>query len=242
MPTYLQKHRPATRQFRERRAKPTGCIVVHTAENTPDTLGVDGGAEAVAAFIARRSDYGSYHILADSDSRIRLVPFSMAAYGDGTGSNEWAIHVSGATTAAAWKRLSPEYRAAIVVQMAQGAVTAARWVKREYGITVPAERITRPQSEAGRPGFISHGERDPGRRSDPGEDFPWDLFLATFRKGMGYEPARKPQKPKGRPDTPRWDRIVTVARKIKRDGKPGTPAYKTAQQIIDLAKPRSSKF
>jgi hypothetical protein len=237
MPTYLQKHPPATRQFRERRAKPTGCIVVHSAENTPDTLGADGGAEAVAAFIARRSDYGSYHILADSDSRIRLVPFSMAAYGDGTGSNEWAIHVSMATTAAAWKRLSPEYRAAIVVQAAKGAVTAAKWVKREHGIDVPAKRISRAESEAGKPGFISHAERDPGRRSDPGADFPWDLFLATFRKGMGYDPA-----PKRKPPTPRWDRIIKTARAIKRDAKPGTPARATAQKIIDLAKPRSSKF
>lgn len=237
MPTYLQKHRPAQTQFRPRRAKPTGCIVVHTAESTPDTLGVDGGAEAVAAFIARRSDYGSYHVLADSDSRIRLVPFAQAAYGDGTGSNEWAIHVSGATTAAAWARLSPEYRAAIVIQMALGAATAARWLKRTHGIDVPAKRITRAESEAGLPGFISHGERDPGRRSDPGEDFPWDLFLATFRKAMGYA-----QPAKAKPETPRWDRIVKTAQNIGRDAKPGTPAHKVARDIVALAKPRSSKF
>lgn len=239
MPTYLQTHRPARRQFRKRYGEVTGCIVVHTAENTPDTLGVDGGAEAVAGFIARRSDPGSYHILADSDSRLRLVPFSMAAYGDGTGSNEFAIHVSLATTAAAWKRLSPEYRAAIVVQAAKGAVTAAKWVKRTKGIDVPARRISRAETEAGKAGFISHGERDPGRRTDPGADFPWDLFLATYRKGMGLD-GDKPKPAK--PETPRWDRIVKTAKAIRRDAKGGTPAYETAQKILDLAKPRSSKF
>lgn len=56
----------------------------------------------------------------------------------------------------------------------------AAWVKAETGVSVPARRITRAEYLARRPGFISHAELDPGRRSDPGDEFPWDQFLRLF--------------------------------------------------------------
>ena len=40
-------------------------------------------------------------------------------------------------------------------------------------------------------GFISHGERDPGRRSDPGAGFPWDEFLERFAEKMLTPAQRK---------------------------------------------------
>lgn len=187
MSTYLEKHPPRTRQFRKpRRARPSGVCVVHTAESTPDWVGHDSGAEAVAKFIQGRSDYGSYHDLCDSDSIVPLVPYDAEAYGDGTGSNPHAYHVSGATQAAKWNKAPKAWRDATVKNMAKAAAKYARWVKSKYGVTIPARRITRAQSEAGTPGFISHGERDPGRRTDPGNDFDWDLFLDTFAEEMNY--------------------------------------------------------
>lgn len=181
MTAYLVANPPRIRQFRPRTEKPSGVCVVHTAENTPDWVGPDSGAEAVAAFIRDRTDYGSYHVLADSDSRIRLVPFSQQAYGDGTGSNPHAFHVSAATQAAKWGQATRRWRRATVRQMARGAATYAKWLKRHHGIAIPARRITRAQSEARIPGFLSHAERDPGRRSDPGAGFPWRYFLARFK-------------------------------------------------------------
>jgi hypothetical protein len=68
-----------------------------------------------------------------------------------------------------------------VEQLAAAAAEATAWLKTVHGITVPAVRVTRTQSDQGRPGFISHGERDPGRRTDPGATFPWDAFLDHFR-------------------------------------------------------------
>lgn len=174
---YLEDHPPARRQFRDRMEKPDGLLVIHTAESILDTIGPDTGAEAVARFIAGRSDPGSYHRLVDSDSIVPLVRFSKAAYGDGTGSNEYAIHISFALATTDWTRLSPEKRDAFLHQGAIAAAEAIRWLKREHGITVPLERVTRAQSEARRPGFISHAERDPARRSDPGANFPWSRFL-----------------------------------------------------------------
>lgn len=180
---YLITHPPRYRQFRRpRRAKPSGLIVVHTAENAPDLVGEDGSAEALARFIQGRTSYGSYHRVSDRDSSIQLVPYDAEAYGDGTGSNPFAIHISSATQAHMWPKLKPEQRDQLVRRLAKDAAHAARWLKRHHQIVVPARRVTRAESEARQAGFISHGERDPGRRSDPGPGFPWDDFLRYFRQ------------------------------------------------------------
>lgn len=190
--TYLEQHPPEIRQFRRpRRAKPSGVVVVHTAESAPDTTGPDTGAENVANFIRTRTTYGSYHDLADSDSIVHLVPYDAEAYGDGTGSNPHAYHVSAATQAAKWPSLSRGWREATVRNMARAAARYARWLKAEHGITIPARCITRAESEKKTPGFISHGERDPGRRSDPGKDFPWQLFLSEYARELSPEPLKK---------------------------------------------------
>ena len=221
MGAYLVDNPPRRRQFRERTRKPTGCIVVHTAESVMDTVGPDTGAENVAAFIRNRTDPGSYHVLADSDSRIRLVPFTHAAYGDGTGSNEFAVHVSAACRTTDWARMSKTRRAGFIDQLARGAATAAKWLKRTHGINVPARRITRAQSETGAAGFISHGERDPGRRTDPGSDFPWDEFLERYADLMRpkTKPPATPSKPKPTNVTIARERLTRAEKVARRNGR-----------------------
>lgn len=181
---YLIENPPRIRQFRERGTRPSGVAVVHTAESAPDVTGEDGGAEAVARFIQDRDTYGSYHDLCDSDSIVLLVPYHLQAYGDGTGSNPHAYHVSGATQAHRWLLLPRLRRRAMVKNMARASARYAMWLKDNFGIEIPARRITRAESEARVPGFIPHGDRDPGRRTDPGADFPWDLFLRTYHREM----------------------------------------------------------
>lgn len=183
---WLDDHPPARDQFRcPRRERPSGVMCVHTAESTPDFVAFDGGAEAVANFIRNRSDAGSYHDLVDSDSCINLVSYSCEAYQDGTGSNPHAWGGSVATRADVWPLAPSEWRAGAIAQLAAAAARYAKWLKVHYGITVPARRINRAQSEARMPGFISHAERDPARRSDPGEGFPWDQFLSEYAARMG---------------------------------------------------------
>lgn len=178
---YLLDHPPKRSQYRNpRRERPSGCVVLHSAENTPDTVATDGGAEAVARFIQGRSDPGSYHLLADSDSRIQLVPWSYEAFQDGTGSNPHAVGLSVATTAAWWPLAPDAWRNGAVEQLAIGAASYAEWLYRLHGITIPARRISRAESERRLPGFISHAERDPARRSDPGAHFPWRQFLDRY--------------------------------------------------------------
>ena len=183
---YLDDHPPERSQFRDPRREPvSGVVVVHTAENTPDVVATDGGAEAVARFIQSRDTPGSYHDLVDSDSCIALVRWDCEAYHDATGSNRHSYGVSVATTAAWWPLAPKEWRDGAVEQAAAAAARYARWVRTTRGITIPARRINRAQSEARMPGFISHAERDPARRSDPGAEFPWDQFLNAYARHMG---------------------------------------------------------
>jgi hypothetical protein len=230
MTAYLITHPPARRQFKERGTKPSGVIVVHTAENTPDRLGLDEGAEAVARFIARRSDPGSYHDLVDSDSIINLVPYSMQAYHDGTGSNPHSYGVSAATTAASWPSAPDDWRVDTVRNMAVAAARYARWVKGAHGVDVPPRRVTKAESDRRVPGFIAHGTRDPGRRSDPGAAFPWELFLRLYRQELI-----------GAPSSPRWDAIALNARAIVR--RPGTnPNQRDARKVLEIAREHTTEI
>ena len=197
---YLVDHPPKTRQFRSpRREDPSGVIVVHTAESAPDIAPEDRGAENVAAFIANRTDYGSYHVLADSDSCIQLVRYTDEAFHDATGSNPHSFGLSAATQAARWDTLPEWWVAGTLENMAVAAADYATWLHRTHGITIPAVRINRELSEDRIPGFISHAERDPARRTDPGSGFPWDRFLRLYEAEMN-------------PDTTRGKQIDTALR------------------------------
>lgn len=186
---YLLEHEPARDQYRiGRREQPSGVCVVHTAENAPDFVAFDGGAEAVARWIVTRDTPGSYHDLVDSDSAIQLVPYDYEAYGDGTGSNRHAWHGSVATRADVWPLAPKVWRDGAIRRLAGRAAVYAAWVRTRRGIIVPARRITREESELRKPGFISHAERDPARRSDPGKHFPWDQFFYEFEVARGSRP------------------------------------------------------
>lgn len=192
MSIYLEDHPPRTRQFRfPRRATPSGLIVVHTAESILDAIGEDTGAEGVASFIENRLDFGSYHTLVDSDSIIRMVAFNAEAFGDGTGSNPFAIHISFACRTTDWVKMTPAQQDAYLRNGAKAAAEAARWLKINHGVTVPAMRISKADSDRRLPGFISHAERDPARRSDPGLMFPWVKFMRYFREEMDGTPPKR---------------------------------------------------
>lgn len=192
MSTYFETHPQRVAQYgrvRRNGAKPSGVCLLHTAENAPDLIGPDDGAENVAAWLTRRTDHGSYHDLVDSDSIVRLAPYSAETWHD-TGTNNHSYGVSAAVRAHEWHKLTPERRAAVVRNMAQAAAGYATWLRSSSGIVVPARRITRAESRAKVPGFLGHGDSDPGRRSDPGPAFDWDLFLSHYAAVMGGAPVR----------------------------------------------------
>lgn len=201
MAAYLVDNPPVRSQYRSpRRADPSGVVVAHTAENTPDFVAFDGGAEAVAKFIRTRTDPGSYHDLVDSDSAINLVEYDDEAFHDGTGSNPHSYGVSGATRADVWPLAPQAWRDGCIYQMAAAAARYAVWLRARSGIIIPARRITRTESDNRVPGFISHEERDPGRRSDPGAQFPWAQFLATFDRLNAKDAGSVPKPTEGTAD------------------------------------------
>ena len=189
MTVYLVDHPPARSQYRKpRRAKPTGCIVLHTFE-APVGRSADRGAR----FIAGRKDPGSYARLGDvHGAEVQLVPYEWEAFHDGTGSNAWSIGISLMMHAADWPKLPRGQRDALVETMASMAAHAAAWLLAEHGIAVPARRLTKAESDRGLAGFIGHGDRDPGRRTDPGADFPWESFLNRYAELIDQEESTTP--------------------------------------------------
>lgn len=194
MTAYLVANPPRRSQYRKpRRAKPTGACVLHTAESAPDLHAPDHGAENIARFIRDRSDPGSYHKIADQDSRIQLVPFEWEAFGDGTGSNPWGIHLSLATRAADWWKLTNQQQLWYMAGLATCAREASDWLLATYGITVPVRRLTK--ASANQAGFCSHMDREdwfgtPGRRTDPwrNDEGMWHLFLTLYADTAGDRP------------------------------------------------------
>ena len=180
---FLVKHQPLTPQFRRsRRAEVSGAIVVHVSDGPPDLILPDAGAEGVASWIAQRPGPGSYHTMVDSDSIIHLVPFQWEAYGEATGGNRWALHLSIACRADGWADYPPEWVDSAIRNAAAAAWEMSKYVHSITGEYVPERRITSAEYRAGVPGFISHARVDPGRRTDPGRNFPWEMFFRYYRQ------------------------------------------------------------
>lgn len=153
--------------------QPPKVITVHTAENTPDLVGADGGAEAVARFFATTGRRASVHKVIDSDSIIDLLPDThRAIHSKFAWEDSLSFEIS---YKAAWWGRNPAYEARLLRNAAR---ICRDWVSR-YGIT--ARRINLTEYRRGASGFIAHGDLDPARRTDPGSRFPWARFLTTIR-------------------------------------------------------------
>lgn len=189
MTIYLEMHPPIRKQYRSpRRAKPTGAIVVHTAESEPILVLPDDGATNVAHFISTRTDPGSYHSVSDSNATVHVGRYEWEMFGEATGGNPWALHLAFACKAHLWPTLPADW---VEEALRNGALEAARmaaWVLETTGVIVPARRITAAEYRAGKPGFIGHGDLDPLRRTDPGARFPWNAFLNIFSDHTGEPP------------------------------------------------------
>lgn len=185
---YLEDHpNAAVPQYGWPRTRVSGVVGVHTTESGVVFEGADPGAENTAGYLSRRTNHGSYHIMADWDTIIPLVRPTFAAWADTT-NNPHALSVSGAMNAARWRDLTPERAAGIVRNMG---IAAAMLVRDAiaHGVLdeiVPARRITAQQAiDGSAKGFYGHGETNPGTRYDPGQNFDWDLFLASYAAAVG---------------------------------------------------------
>lgn len=179
---YLLDHPPRRSQGRHpRRANVRPVVVVHTTESATDLEGPDPTAERVAQFIADRTTPGNYHLIGDTDSIVPMLPMSWEVWGDRTGSNRWAVHVSLAMRAGDWPSLPPERHQAFVRAAAWMFRMAGDWFEGQ-GLERPHARLlTKPESDRwDANGFISHARRDPPRRTDPGPAFPWQQVFDLY--------------------------------------------------------------
>lgn len=161
---YLLDHPPAIQQFHPSRANPmTGGVLVHTTESIMDNVGPDTGAENVAAYIARRTEYGSYHVIVDSDSTVVLMPDSYTAFHcevKNFNSRTWGIsfacrstdlNVDNPWTQAAVKRAANEI--------------FAFWTRNGFDAETAANFIPAEQTLFAA-GLTTHGDAQPYDRSD----------------------------------------------------------------------------
>lgn len=196
MVTYFERHRQRYTQWQRKRRNGFSAVpqvVVHTYEAPAGR-----SAEAGARYLLTRATPGSYHWLADAlGDSLHLAPWSAETW-HCVPSNNWSVGISMMAHAAGWSKLTETQRDNLVNGAALGAHRFSRWCVAQGLGPVPARRITRAQAMRREAGFISHGEMDPGRRSDPGAGFPWSQFFAEFRrleagnKGSGDAPAPTP--------------------------------------------------
>jgi hypothetical protein len=166
--------------YMTRRGRKASIGVSHTAENAPDIVTPDTGAESVLRYFAQSTRPASYHRVSDSDSRHIALPTDHVAFGmigqrlsDRAQWNDVSVHCSMATRAAEWAKVPEAFRASILANHAADIAD----VSLEAGIMI--RRISIEEAHAGLSGWIRHADGDPGRRSDPGlNDGEFERLLA----------------------------------------------------------------
>lgn len=155
MSYFLLDNPPASPQFYpSRNGSPTWAVAIHTSEGPRD-------ARALAGFIARRSDAGSYATIVDADTTLDLVPhtyttFSIAS--SGYNSRTYSVCIAGRS---ADLSASDPYTVACIDRV--GAVVANLWSL--VGVDPSANAMWIGADALERAGLFCHGDVQ-GDRSD----------------------------------------------------------------------------
>lgn len=172
----LVNENPNGPNFHPTRRKPIQFVVAHTAENLPYFKDdVDKGAENVASYGSNTTRDVSWHVTVDSDSIVWMLPDDHTAW-HVRGYNSPSLGIEIATQAHRWDDAPEEWLAGVVENIAK---VLAIWSQRH---DIPLRRITREQADDGQKGIVAHADLDPSRRSDPGDDFPWQRVLDRARE------------------------------------------------------------
>lgn len=199
----IDEPNPSGPNFYPTRRKPIQFAVVHTAENLPYFKDdVDKGAENVAEYGATTTRDVSWHVTVDSDSIVWMLPDDHTAW-HVRGYNSPSLGIEIATQAHRWDDAPDEWLAGVVENVAK---VLAIWSQRH---DIPLRRISKAQADDGQKGVVAHADLDPGRRSDPGDDFPWKRVLDRAREIVlegddgGDEPEGQPiPEPQPKPERP----------------------------------------
>ena len=156
---YLLDNPPASSQFYPSRKNGwQGGIVIHTTEG----VGGYDSAENTAAYISRRSNPGSYHVITDLNGAVWLMPITYTAYGvAASGYNSTCVMVALAARSADLD-LGNGYTPTEIDFMAKAIVDA--WSEGGFdpmaGLQFIGENVKYGQ------GLAHHGDVQPADRSD----------------------------------------------------------------------------
>lgn len=156
---YLLDNPPASSQFYPSRKNGwQGGIVIHTTEG----VGGYDSAENTAAYISRRSNPGSYHVITDLNGSVWLMPITYTAYGvAASGYNSTCVMVALAAVSADLD-LGNGYTPTEIDFMAKAIVDA--WSEGGFdpmaGLQFIGENVKNGQ------GLAHHGDVQPADRSD----------------------------------------------------------------------------
>lgn len=162
-------------------------ICIHTTENPIGTP-----AENVANYQIN-TETGSYHVLVDNTTNdninsLRENTDDWMTWSAGPKGNQIALHLS----FVAYSRCTRDEWLAADRMLNEGADAVAYWVRR-YGF--PVAKINAADLLAGRRGIFGHADVSAAwhevDHTDPGPNFPWDVFLAKVRARLN------PNKPQG---------------------------------------------
>jgi len=159
MSYYLLDNLPRSPQFYPSRNNGwQGGIVIHTTEG----VGGYDSAENTAAFIARRNDPGSYHVIVDLDGPVWLMPITYTAFGVASpGFNSTCVMVALAARSVDLD-LGNGYTPTEIDFMAQAIVEA--WLEAGFDPKAGLEFIG--DGVKYRQGLAHHGDVQPADRSD----------------------------------------------------------------------------
>jgi len=165
------------------RGKLTGTAILHTSEGN-----WQAGVDSLTRLVRTRSDYGCYHVAVDWVDTAWYYPWEWETWQDSE-TNNWAVGIAAACRTADWHVMPAEIREGYIRNMAAAAADFVKYMKAQYGVTVPLVRISGAQARAGVPGFCAHGDSGIAR-SDPGANFPWGTFFEYTKQALsGVKPA-----------------------------------------------------
>jgi N-acetyl-anhydromuramyl-L-alanine amidase AmpD len=160
-------------------------------------------AENVARYFANlpASNKASAHVCVDDNSAVRCVDDGDRAWhAPGANSDGLGLELAGYARQSRAEWLDTYSKAVL----GQAATVTASWC-RKYAI--PVRRLTISEIKAGKKGIVGHRDISAAYRqtdhTDPGPNFPWDVFLGMVRdrmgtsSGGGTHTSKRPAYPKG---------------------------------------------
>lgn len=158
-------------------------VVIHTTENSFGTP-----ARNVAEWQAR-TETGSYHYLVDTNgTRVRCNTDDWTTWSTGNNAgNLYGLNLSfvgyASSTRAQWLAQDKMLRA--------GATVVADWCKK---YSIPVTKVTTGRGICGHGDLVPFGGTD---HTDPGPNFPWDVFISYVKAAQSGTTKTTPTTPSG---------------------------------------------